>query len=138
MLTPQQYQQKQNTRLKASLSDMTDGVNRVTTSPTSQAAAKKDKMLARLTAAVQSGKWAAGLNAVSLDDWKTAMTSKGVQRVSAGIDAAAQKVTDFASQLLPAISSAQQKIAAMPDLTLDDNINRSAAFIREMSKFKKK
>ena len=128
---------KWNSRLKASTDQITLGIGRVQTSPMAQAAAKQDKMLARLTAAVQSGKWKAGLNKVSLDEWKTQMLNKGVPRISGGADAALPKVTDFMTQLLPAVTAAQDVVSKMPDLTLEDAISRMTAFVRTMSKFKK-
>lgn len=136
-LTPQEYQQKQATRLKAAIPDMKAGVSRVTVAPGQQAAAKADKMLNNLTAAVQSGKWAKRVSAVSLEDWKRQMIDKGSTRIATGIDAAAPKVVDFASQFLPFLDGVQAKVKAMPDLTLDDNVERMAVAVREIAKFRR-
>ncbi|GAI78562.1 unnamed protein product, partial [marine sediment metagenome] len=105
----------------------------MTENPCEKAAAKQDKMLANLTAAVQSGKWGAGLKRVSLEDWKTKARDIGVNRIAAGIDGAKDKVVAFAEQLLPHIDRQKAKIKAMPDVTLDDNINRMTSFIRGMA-----
>jgi len=137
-MTPQQFTEKYSRRIKAAGQDMIDGINAVTTSPTLQAANKQAKMIQNLTAAVTSGKWANGLKKVTLDEWKSKMIDKGVGRVAAGVDAAQGKITDFASQLLPALANAQAKISGMPDLTLEDSINRMNTFIRDMAKFQKK
>jgi hypothetical protein len=137
-VTPEEFQDKHARRLKAALPDMTAGIERVTESPTAKAAAKQDKMLTKLTAAVQDGRWANRLKAVSLDEWKFKMLQKGVGRVSAGIDAAKAKTIDFASQLIPAVERAQASIATMPDTTTEENINRMVSYVREMAKFKKK
>lgn len=136
-LTAAEFQDKHSRRLKAAVEDVRRGIDRVTESPTEKAAAKKDKMLTNLTAAVQNGKWEAGLKRVSLDDWKRKARDVGVNRIAAGIDAAKDKVVDFASQLLPYIDRAQTEIANMPDVTLDDNINRMNTFIRRMANFKR-
>jgi len=40
--------------------------------------------------------------------------------------------------LLPHIDRGKEKIKAMPDVTLDDNINRMTSFIRHMSELKRK
>lgn len=136
-LTAQEFQEKHARRLKASIDDMRKGVERVTVSPTEKAAAKQDKMKANILASIDNGKWAAGLKRVTLDDWKTKMINKGVNRVSSGIDEAAPKVIEFASELLPYIDSAKAKIEKMPDVTLEDNISRMTSFIRDMSKFKR-
>lgn len=136
-LTPAEATEKHARRLKASTEDMRRGIERVTESPTEKAAAKQDKMLANLTASVQSGKWAAGLKRVSLDEWKKKARDVGVNRVAAGIDAAKEKVQAFFEDLLPHIDRGQAVIAAMPDVTLDDNINRSVAFMRHMATMKR-
>lgn len=136
-LTAQEFQEKHARRLKAAVEDVRKGIDRVTESPTEKAAAKQDKMLTNLTAAVNSGKWAAGLKRVSLDDWKRKTRDVGVNRIAAGIDAAKTKVIAFAEELLPHIDRGQEKIKAMPDVTLDDNINRMVAFTRHMSELKR-
>lgn len=136
-LTSAEFQEKHARRLKAATEDMRKGIDKVTESPTDKAAANQDKMLTRLTAAVSSGKWAAGLKRVSLDDWKKKARDVGVNRVAAGIDAAKDKVTAFADELLPHIDRQKQKIASMPSMTLDDNINRMNTFIRGMADFKR-
>ena len=134
-LSPSEVTEKHARRLKGSIEDMRAGIARVTSSPTAAAAAKQDKMKAKINAAIDSGKWAAGLRAVSLEEWKDKVTTKGLPRVAAGIDAASGKVEKFYTQLLPHIDSERSKIAKMPDLTLEDSINRMSTFVRGMSKF---
>jgi len=136
-VTPEEYAEKQARNLKASTPDIRRGVERVTEAPTQKAAQAQDKMLARLTEAVQSGKWARGLNRVTLEDWKGQMLNKGVPRIAAGIDAAHDKVVSFASELLPFQASLQSTVTRMPDLTLEDNIGRAAEWMRGMAKFKR-
>lgn len=136
-LTPAEFQEKHARRLKQSVEDVRKGIDRVTENPCEKAAAKQDKMLTNLTAAVQSGKWANGLKRVDLATWKRKARDVGVNRIAAGIDAAKEKVVSFAEELIPHINREQAKIAAMPDVTLDDNINRMVAFSRGMSTFKR-
>ena len=137
-LTPTEFQEKHARRLKAASTDMRLGVERVTESPTAKAAAKVDKMKAHLIAKFDDGTIAARLRKVTLEEWKSKMLTKGVGRVAEGIDAASAKVVDFATQLLPAVDAARAKIKALPDLTLEDSINRMTTYIREMGKFRKK
>lgn len=136
-LTAVEFQEKHARRLKASTEDVRRGIDRVTENPCEKAATKKDKMLTNLTASVQSGKWEAGLRRVSLEDWKKQARDVGVNRIAAGIDAAKIKVVAFAEELLPHIDRQKAKISAMPDVTLDDNINRMVSFARGMSEFKR-
>ena len=137
-LTPQEFQEKQARRLKAATEDMRNGVQKVTESPTRQAAQKADKMRQNILQAIDTGKWAQGLNRVTLDEWKDKMINKGISRVATGIDGAADKVKSFASELLPHIDTGVNKVSKMPDITLEDNINRMTTFIRHMSEFKRK
>jgi len=136
-LTATEFQEKHARRLKAAVEDVRKGIDRVTENPCEKAAAKQDKMLTNLTAAVSSGKWAAGLKRVSLEDWKRKARDIGVNRIAAGIDGAKAKTISFAEALLPHIDRQQAKIAAMPDVTLDDNINRMTSFCRGMATFKR-
>lgn len=136
-VTPDQYQEKHARRLKAAVEDIRTGVENVTSNPCAAAAKKADKMLNNLTAAVQSGKWARNLGRVTLEDWKSKMLTKGVNRIATGIDEAAEKVKSFASQLLPHVDAGVSKVKKMPDLTIEDSVNRAAAFIRHMADFKR-
>lgn len=136
-LTAVEFQEKHARRLKGAVEDVRKGIDRVTENPCEKAAKKQDKMLTNLTAAVSSGKWAAGLKRVSLEDWKHKARDIGVNRIAAGIDGAKSKTIAFAEQLLPHIDREQAKIAAMPDVTLDDNINRMTSFVRGMASFKR-
>ena len=137
-LTASEFQEKHARRLKASVEDVRKGIDRVTESPTAKAAAKADKMLTNLTASVQSGKWANGLKRVSLEEWKHKTRDVGVNRIAAGIDAAKDKTIAFAEELLPHIDRGQEKIKAMPDITLDDSISRMTSFVRHMADFNRK
>ena len=137
-LTPEQFAEKHNRRTKAALEDMKAGVEAVTEAPTEKAAAKQEKMRQRLLEALESGKWANGLKRVSLEEWKQKMLELGLNRVATGLDANKKKVEEFAAQLLPHIDAGQKLIEKMPDVTLEDSINRMTAFIRHMSKFQRK
>jgi len=136
-LTAAEFQEKHARRLKASVEDVRKGIDRVTENPCEKAAAKQDKMLTNLTASISNGKWAAGLKRVSLEDWKKKARDIGVNRIAAGIDGAKDKVTAFAEVLLPHIDRGQEKIKAMPDITLDDSINRMTTFVRHMATMKR-
>jgi hypothetical protein len=136
-LTAAEFQDKHARRLKAAVEDVKKGIDRVTENPCEKAAAKQDKMLANLTAAVNDGKWSAGLKRVDLATWKKQARDVGANRIAAGIDAAKDKVVSFAEELLPHIDRAKAAISGMPDITLDDNINRMTSFIRRMAEFKR-
>lgn len=134
--TPSQVAAKWAQRAQGATQALQDGINNVQSAPGQAAAAKQDKMLANLTAAITSGKWAANVSAVTLADWKNAMLTKGVQRYGAGISAAQPKFQAFMGKLLPFQQNIQAQLATMPDITLQDNINRAVFMMTEMAKFK--
>ena len=136
-ITPEEAQEKHARRLKAATEDIRRGIDRVTESPTAKAAAKADKMLQKVSESVQSGKWAAGLRRVSLEEWKEQTRDKGVNRIAAGIDASADKVTSFFTDLFGYQDKGLAEIARMPDMTLEDSISRATAWMRYMSKFRR-
>lgn len=136
-LTPQEFAEKWARRLSAAAPDIQKGVQRVDQSPTEKAASKKDKMLANLTAAVQGGRWEAGLRRVSLNDWKSALINKGIPRITQGVTGAQSDVADFAAQLLSYQDQVKGEIERMPDLTLEDSIQRMTTWVRKMSQFKR-
>lgn len=137
-LTPEEFAEKHARRLKGSIEDVRAGIARVTEAPTAKAAAKQDKMLNNLTESVRSGKWARRLRSVTLEEWKQAAAEIGTARIAAGIDAARQKQIDFATQLFAYQNALLGQIEKMPDLTLEDSINRAVAWMRGMSKFERK
>jgi len=134
-VNPEQYAEKHARRLKASTPDIQAGIERVSVSPTVQAASKKQKMLTNLTEAVNNGKWEAGLRRVSLDEWKSQAVNKGLGRIAAGIDGAQGKVTAFAEKLITYENRILGDVDKMPDLTLEDSISRMTKWAREMAKF---
>lgn len=77
------------------------GVDSVTVSPGALAARQKAAWLQNLTAA--QDKWAANVGALDLNDWKTAMKTKGGPRIAQGAQASQNKFATFMGQLLPAI-----------------------------------
>lgn len=137
-LTAAQVREKHARRLKAAAEDMRIGVEGVTVNPMQKAKAKIGKMRANFLKAVDEGKVARGFDRVTLDDWKAGMIENGIPRVASGIDRAAGKVEAFYNELLPHIDQAKQKIEKLPDVSLEDSINRMSTFVREMAKFKRK
>lgn len=136
-LTPQDAVAKHAARLKASTGEIQKQVMKVSTAPGQQAAKKADKMLTNITNAVTSGRWGRRVASVSLGDWQDAMVKKGIPRIAAGIDAAAPKVEAFFTEFFPHLEKVQSEVNAMPDLTLEDNINRMVHTVRRNAEFKR-
>ena len=135
-LTPKQAADKWGRRLSGATEDIREGVGRVTESPTEKAADKKDKFIARMTSTEVQDRWERQLRKVTLADWKKSMIDKGLSRISAGVSGASGKMEGFMSELLPAVDKAAEEVKRLPDLTLEDSINRMTTFIRKMSEFK--
>lgn len=129
--------QRWKDRLSSATQQIQAGVNAVDQAPTALAAAKQAKMRAGIIEAIDSGRWAAALKAVSLDQWKTRMVNVGIPRIAQGADQAQAKVEKFFNELYNFEDSLLQKVNGMADTTLQDRINKAVAWMQGMSKFKK-
>lgn len=134
-VTAEELAAKWGTRLKGSIEDMRRGIESVQDAPGAKAAAKADKWQAAISSAETKAKWARRVGAVTVDEWKRSMTEKGLPRVAAGVDNAQPKMQRFAGQLIDHQNRGLTQIERMPDLTLEDSINRMAAWTRHMAKF---
>jgi len=124
------------TRLSGATQAITDGVNAVTQAPGAKAAAQADVWLAKLQAS--RDKWVRNVSAVTLGQWQTAMTTKGVQRIATGAQAAVPKMTAFMSQWLPFEQAGVQQLASQPRGTIDQNIQRAITMMRYNATFVRK
>jgi hypothetical protein len=137
--TSAEITEKWKSRLKNSIPDIQRGVNAVTDSPMTKAVAKQEKMKQNLIQSIDNGRWAAGLNAVSLQQWKDITTKKISSSLSAGVDAATAKHQKFSEYLITTVNGGLSTISSMPDMTIDDSANRAVAFMKYMAnnKYKK-
>lgn len=135
-LSPEQATEKHARNLKASIPDITIGVNAVTTAPGQKAAANVAKMRANLLESIDDGTWAKRVSAVTLEKWKADMLDKGVNRIAAGIDGSADKMNNFFGKLFPFQDSLKAEVDRLPDLTLEDSIARMTKWVRGMANFK--
>ena len=136
-VTPEEGAEKLIQRAKAATPQIKAQVMKVKVAPTVLAAEKIDKMRAGFNEAVDSGKVERGLRRVSLSDWQTAMIEKGVPRIAQGLEAARSKIVEFNRQFYPYLERVQSEVDAMPDTTLEDNIQRAVHNIRRISEFKR-
>jgi len=122
-------------RLDASVDRIRQGVQSLTENPCEKAAAAQAKWVAGVQEAANTGRWAASLRTITLEQWKNAMINKGVVRIPQGTTAAEAVVKDFAGQLIAYMNRVLPEIEKMPKITLEDSINRVTTFIRQMSNF---
>lgn len=136
-VTPQEYAEKWARRTSGATQDYTRGVQRVTEAPGIKAAASVDRLLASLTEAIVSGKWGSRVSGVTLQQWKDAAINKGAGRIAAGVQNATQDMQKFATEVIAHINGVQAEIEAMPNVTLEDRIQRSVVFQRRMHDFQR-
>lgn len=120
-------------QLGASTQKIQDGVQGVTVAPGQKAAQAQGKYLAAVQANAE--KWKNRVGAVSLSDWQSAMIAKGLPRIASGAQQGQGKMQVFMTQFLPYVETAAQQVRSMPNLTLEDSVNRAAAMIRANAKF---
>jgi len=135
MPTAQQSAAKWASRLKGAQQEIRQGVESTSINPMERAADASDKWINRLQEAHASGKFARRLRGVPIEKWRRNTIDKGIPRIAAGVDAAADDMEDFFSELLSFEEGLKRTVDAMPDTTLEDSIARATAWIRGMSEF---
>ena len=136
--TPAQIAQKWARDLAASTETIRTGVEAVTESPTSKAAARADAYLRGVQQAVADGKWQNGLNRVSLQQWKDDMLTKGLPRIASGASQAEPKFQAFMSEFMPHIEQGLRQLQGMPRGDLNQNIQRMVAMVQHNARFRRR
>lgn len=120
-------------RMQAAGPQITEGVNAVTTAPGVAAAKQVNTWLAKIQASAQ--KWAKNVAAVSLSDWQTAMTQRGIPAISTGVTAKQGNYQAFAAKFFPYLAAGAATINAMPTDSLSASIAKASAQITYNSKY---
>ena len=107
-----------------SVPDILRGVDAVTENPAEKAVAKKDKMVLNFNSAMTDGRYEASMSKVTLGDWKQKTKEKVSSRLAAGVQAAIPKRQAFDQHNIQVLNSILPEIAAMPDMTLQDQANK--------------
>lgn len=136
MLTLAQIGDKYASRLGASSQAYKDGVGNVTENPMAKAAANLEVAKQNYIAAIDSGRMAAGLNAVSLSDWKSAAQNVGAAKLAASATAAKAKYLKRMQVIYPKQQEISQEISRMPKGTLDYGKARALKAIDMMAQLK--
>lgn len=131
MPNPADAAQKWAQNLGAAGTAYTAGVQAVTQAPGQLAANAADRYVAGVQASLP--KFKANTAAVSLADWQNAAVNKGAPRLATGATAAMPKFSNVLTQLFPYIEQVRNSLPPRGDI--EQNIARSAAFQRGMSKF---
>ena len=136
--SPQQIAQKWARDLAASTETIRQGVEAVTESPTAKAAARADAYLRGVQQSVADGKWQAGLNRVSLAQWKDDMLTKALPRIASGASAAEPKFAAFMSEFMPYIEQGLRQLDSMPRGDLNQNIQRMVSMVQHNARFQRR
>ncbi|OHB72326.1 MAG: hypothetical protein A2V70_19490 [Planctomycetes bacterium RBG_13_63_9] len=128
------YVERWKTGITQNTGRIREGIERVSVSPTQQAAAAIDRTLANLIKSFQDGTWAAGLKKVDLQSWKDSTIRKGLERIAGGVERVTDSQQAMATKLLSAIDATLSEVNKTPRGDLESNISRSAAMIRGMAK----
>lgn len=131
--TPQEIAQDWANRLGASADKARRGIAAVQTAP-GAAAARQADVWASNTAASKP-KFARNVAAVTLGDWQTAASTKGVDRMASGATAAVSKMASFLTKFLPFVMSA--KASLPPRGSYEANKARMNAMVDKVHGFQK-
>lgn len=123
--------------IQGATAKMTAGVNRVTTAPGQAAVQSKARWQAAMSDPATADKWARNVGNVTLQQWQSAMTQYGINRVAQGAAAKQQKFAAAMGPLLNYIDSGVAKIKAMPNTTFEDRLLRSQAMQRWMHAYQR-
>lgn len=130
-MTPAEINDKWVRRSKAATPDIIAGINRVSENPAAKAAAASKKWLNAVQGA--ENRFKSGLGKVTLEEWKAKSAEKTQARHGSGVDAGAPAQRAFVEAYIPVINSGLQKLASMPSMTLEDNINIATTFMRHLA-----
>lgn len=113
---------------------MARGVARVTQAPGQLAANATDLWATKVAAS--KDKYRSNVGRVSLGEWQTAMTQKGISRAVEGAQQAQGKFEQRIAPVLQHVESVAGQVRAMPKGTTEQGIARAAAFIRGMAQYR--
>ena len=123
-LTQSEISEKWNRRTKNAIPDIVSGIARVTESPAQKAVAKEAKMKANLIKSIDNGAWKKGMLSVDLPTWKSKTTAKVQERLASGVDGAMDKRAKFDTYLVNTVNASLAQLEGMPDMTIEDSVNR--------------
>ena len=137
MITPEAAAQKWAQRMGSASQNYKDGVMRVQTSPMEAAARNKTAWLAGINDAANNGRWEAGLQRVSLQQWQSSAANLGAQRIGPGATNAQPKVTSFMQSFWPTLTAAQAQVKSMPNDSYEARKARAIAMMDALHQFKR-
>lgn len=129
--------EKWSQRLAGATTAYKEGVQRVSENPMQKAAANVEGYRQGIMDAISSGKWQAGLNRVSLQQWKEAAGNVGAQRLASGASAAKPKMMAFLQQFLPVLANNVAQVKQSPNATFEQRMARMVQMATLNHQFKR-
>jgi hypothetical protein len=132
MVTAQQWAQSWANGMSGADAKIRAGVMATVLSPGQEALGSIAKMRANWIAAIDSGRWAIAMGAMTVQEWQQAMIQKGLPRIADGVAAGKPKVQAYANIAIPVMQALQAQIHAMPKTTPAESEARVLAWMRGM------
>lgn len=129
---------KWSRRASQATEDFKKGVQGVESSPTAAAARNLEKARTNYNDAIDSGRMARRLNAVSREDWINRTLSLGATRYAPGVQAAVGKMQSFMEDFFPVLDRAMQTVSAMPNVTFEDSVARMTQNARMLHEYSRR
>lgn len=117
--------------------DYVAGAQNTDKDPTALAIAAGPRYIAEVTAAYNSGKYAAGLRRAGKQGWLNGITTKGATNFATGVQAAQAKYETAIASVLSFEQNLLTRLASMPSITAADRDARALFWIREMRNYVK-
>lgn len=112
------------------------GVENVQDAPNKKAAAALPRYIASVTSKAVQDKYVAKNNAVTLEMWRKNTIDFGVPNLSRGAQKGEPKYATFAAKFYPHLNTVLGEIAALPNVTLQDRIQRAVKLMQRNAEFK--
>lgn len=109
----------------------TEGIQASQVDVVARAIAAQPKMLANVTQAITSGRWARGLQNRGTAGWKAAALAKA-QNYSVGVQAGKGNYDAAMQTWGPIIDSAAASVHSLPNATFQDSIARMTSFATQL------
>lgn len=134
-LTPQQASERLASGIRNGSTNYIAGVEAVTKNPAESAIEARGKWVNAMTNPATHDKWQRGLERTSITDWKQATAGVGAQRFSQSADKAQTNYEAFARDFFPYLATVENTISQMPNVTIDERINRAVENMRLLSQY---
>jgi hypothetical protein len=126
---------KWSSRSSAAAPEYAAGIAAVTDNPLAKAAAAASFWQSQVNTAEAKSKFVRKLNAYPFDQWKAIAAQYGQSRYAQGVSGKQAKYETAIAPVLAFEATLQQQVKAMPKTTLQDRIQRSAAWQMGMAKY---